>query len=96
MADTIQIDVNAAGGGKVLLLEGTYTIDGTISLLDDVEIIGSGTEATIITIANSFDTTIDFNMHIVLTDFAQGMHFGDFMQYARNKTLSAKAWVNGH
>ena len=48
--------VNTAGGGTVLLLEGTYSIDGTITLLDDVEIIGSGTQATIIEIAGGTDT----------------------------------------
>lgn len=52
--------VSAAGGGKVLLLEGTYTIDATIDVDDDVEIIGSGQGATIITIPNSLNTTTSF------------------------------------
>ncbi len=48
--------VNSAGGGKVLLLEGTYTIDATIDIKSDVELVGSGQGATIIKIANGLNT----------------------------------------
>ena len=45
--------VNAAGGGTVVLLEGDYVVDGSILLLSDVEIIGAGRQATVITLADS-------------------------------------------
>lgn len=50
--------VNAAGGGKVLLLEGTYTIDATIDIKSDVELVGSGQGATIIRIANGLNSNM--------------------------------------
>lgn len=46
-------DVNAAGGGIVLLLEGTYNISATISMLSNVTLAGSGPEATIINVASA-------------------------------------------
>ena len=52
--------VNTAGGGTVYLMEGTYTIDATISLLDDVQIIGDGPQATIITVGASHNANLDF------------------------------------
>lgn len=50
--------VNAAGGGTVYLLEGTYVIDATITLLDNVKIIGAGQDATVIQLRSSHNSTV--------------------------------------
>jgi hypothetical protein len=62
--DQVQINsaisaVSAAGGGTVFLLEGTYTIDAVINLSSNIKLVGSG-YATVITIPNSLNATIDF------------------------------------
>jgi parallel beta-helix repeat protein len=49
---------NSAGGGTVYLMEGTYTIDGEINMLSNINLSGAGNN-TVITLANGFNTTID-------------------------------------
>jgi hypothetical protein len=60
-ADEIEINaaitaVNAAGGGIVLLSPGTFTVDDSVTLLQNVELVGSGKNATVITVANGVAT----------------------------------------
>ncbi len=50
--------VSAAGGGSVYLMEGTYTVDASVSLANNVTLVGAGS-ATILTIPSSFNADIN-------------------------------------
>jgi parallel beta-helix repeat protein len=50
--------LTAAAGGKVYLMEGTYTINSSISVPDNTTLTGAGA-GTIITLPNSFNTNIN-------------------------------------
>lgn len=58
---TINAAISAlpATGGTVYLREGTYTIDGSISLPSNVTLAGSGSSSTIIKIKNSIATNVN-------------------------------------
>lgn len=59
VADEVQINqaitaVAASGGGRVRLLEGTYTVDARVDLKDNVLLDGDGAGVTIIQVGTSF------------------------------------------
>jgi len=72
--DGDQIEINnaltAANGGKVYLMEGTYTIDASISIPNNTTLAGAG-ENTLIQLGNFGATTTTFNA-IVNTDTTTG------------------------
>lgn len=60
-ADQVQInsaitDANAAGGGRVLLSEGTFAIAASVAALADVEVVGMGADATILRVPDAHGT----------------------------------------
>lgn len=67
--DGDQVQINqaltaaASTGGSVYLMEGTYTIDASISIPNNVTLTGSGA-GTIITIPNSFNANINMVTNI--------------------------------
>ncbi len=79
-ADDVQIQaaidlIDAAGGGELFLVAGTYTLAATVTVPDNVTISGEG-RATILTVANSVndsifenDDTGGGNSNIVFRDF---------------------------
>jgi len=58
--DQAQINsaLTAAAGGKVYLMDGTYTINASISIPNNTMLAGAG-RGTLITIVNSFNTSIN-------------------------------------
>lgn len=62
------IAVNAAGGGAVLLLPGSYNLSGHVNLASNVHLIGSGA-GTVITPAASTTIKIDSVSNVAIRDF---------------------------
>lgn len=55
----INTALTAAAGGRVYLLPGTYTIDGSIVIPSNTELAGSGS-GTVVTIPDSHDANLNF------------------------------------
>jgi parallel beta-helix repeat protein len=66
--NTINAALTAAAGGKVYLTEGTYTINGSISVPNNTTLAGAGA-GTVVTIPNNLNTSTNA---IVISDTATG------------------------
>lgn len=89
----INAALTAAAGGKVYLTEGTYTINGAISVPNNTTLAGAGT-GTIITIPNSFDTTINAITNTTTGGNGTGITIQD-LKLDGNKANQASSSMNG-
>ncbi len=76
--------VNAAGGGTVYLLEGTYTITTDVNMSSNVQLIGSGA-GTVITIPTTQATDLD----IIEASSDSDIYLGHFSIDGQSATTTA-------
>jgi len=55
------VDMVAPGGGDVILLDGTFTLSGTINLADGVNLIGLGADVTTLTLVSVGGVSVSGN-----------------------------------
>ncbi len=85
--------LTAAAGGKVYLLEGTYTINAAISVPNNTTLAGAGS-GTVITIANSFNTTINAITNTTTGGSGTGITIQD-MRLDGNSSNQTSGTMNG-